>query len=518
MKKVFLFLILLIGIAIGLAPWADGFLFKKMYYQQVAILAQQIQANEKDVKVEVQSYAAGWLQSVANVTISIKDETSPEKPVVFSIKSIIHHGPLVKVNNAWQKAYAYIESSVYLPAELNKLFPQQEQGFMQIHSRVSLDGNTWINHLSIPAISSGFVNWGGLSGEVNLVTVNGKLEKVNGSMNFGEFSVPAFMPSFPKFTILPISSTFDVRQQAMNEWSGNASSNTAGASAIWQDGSSFHAKNIARNSTYDSNDGLYSLNTIISMESLQLPAWLDLPTFAKIKYSLAIKNLDMRVVSQNYLKILTATTTVNMKLEVNSDFGPLLLTFNASLQALPKTKDEMKNNVNMDLEVRAAQALVEKVAINYYKSASRMPVTPELIKQVKVIFEAFQQQGYVQIDQNDYVIVYSRKGGDSVLNGKPVKDEDLKNIPVNLNKTIQNALVPKPVVKPVVVTPTVVVKPKEYHCYWLDSSSGENVWILVGNTNKVSCFTLDSCSGGGGRSMGGCYKWASSPNELGMPW
>jgi hypothetical protein len=53
-------------------------------------------------------------------------------------------------------------------------------------------------------------------------------------------------------------------------------------------------------------------------------------------------------------------------------------------------------------------------------------------------------------------------------------------------------------------------------CYWMENQSGQYQWIpadaLYGKVlAKDECFALDSCDGGGGRSGGGCYKWATEP-------
>lgn len=54
-------------------------------------------------------------------------------------------------------------------------------------------------------------------------------------------------------------------------------------------------------------------------------------------------------------------------------------------------------------------------------------------------------------------------------------------------------------------------------CWWMENYSGQYQWIPADPVwgkalSKAECFALDSCNGGGGRSGGGCYQWADTPD------
>src|SRR5688500_13327692 len=105
MKKYILLFILLIAISVGLLmPYIEGYLVRDNYYQLVAWYQQKLQ-NNKDVQLRIESYELGWLQSTANMTIASSEKLGGGvfnmQPIVFRIKSIIHHGPLVKINGKW---------------------------------------------------------------------------------------------------------------------------------------------------------------------------------------------------------------------------------------------------------------------------------------------------------------------------------------------------------------------------------------------------------------------------------
>ncbi|MEM7156786.1 MAG: hypothetical protein AAF799_28310 [Myxococcota bacterium] len=57
-------------------------------------------------------------------------------------------------------------------------------------------------------------------------------------------------------------------------------------------------------------------------------------------------------------------------------------------------------------------------------------------------------------------------------------------------------------------------------CYWEENETGLFCWVPApeGEVDITTCEALDSCSGGGGKSGGGCYKWAGTSVSVGDPW
>lgn len=60
-------------------------------------------------------------------------------------------------------------------------------------------------------------------------------------------------------------------------------------------------------------------------------------------------------------------------------------------------------------------------------------------------------------------------------------------------------------------------------CYWLENVTGKYEWVATGVALGVAydfeqCYAVDSCDGGLGESLGGCYKWANSAQSERYPW
>ncbi|WP_216607894.1 hypothetical protein [Vibrio sp. RE88] len=56
-------------------------------------------------------------------------------------------------------------------------------------------------------------------------------------------------------------------------------------------------------------------------------------------------------------------------------------------------------------------------------------------------------------------------------------------------------------------------------CYWMENYDNFS-WVPApqGELSKQQCYELNSCGDGGKQSGGGCYKWASGPEQPAHPW
>lgn len=58
---------------------------------------------------------------------------------------------------------------------------------------------------------------------------------------------------------------------------------------------------------------------------------------------------------------------------------------------------------------------------------------------------------------------------------------------------------------------------RAYSCFWL-SNRGEG-WVRMPQLRtEQQCFEMDSCDGGLGHSIGGCYMWSTAADAPRRPW
>jgi hypothetical protein len=218
---------------------------------------------------------------------------------------------------------------------------------------------------------------------------------------------------------------------------------------------------------------------------------------------------------------------------MNTDQGAVSTGLTISLISLPKTSDEITNNLNASFQMRVAQAVIDKILLSYLikeyninnnsavSNTVSTTVVPtdkmtELTQDVQTIMNQLVSWGYIQRDNTDYIVSFIRKGLDSTLNGKPISDADLAMIGPNVNQLLSKSTAVAPATTSQ-VTPSTSIQ-SGYGCYWMDNTSGKNQWVLMPNLLKADCFSLDSCNGGLNRSNGGCYKWATAPDAQAEPW
>lgn len=271
------------------------------------------------------------------------------------------------------------------------------------------------------------------------------------------------------------------------------------------------------------------------------------------------------------------TTKANVKLTFNSDLGAVASNLDLSLLAVPKTGPEFINNLVIDFNIKMPQTLFKKlIEFEAMDMSSRMlPMdqfrrpTPISNNQIDSIVAMLIQKGIIMQDKNDYVLHVKRSGQKINLNNKEMTEDEFMMLSMNIQQETMKILMPPPAMpiptpgaglqgqpqpmggqpQPVMMGPGPQLQPNqssqsvggaqpqpqssvsqpraagpqttniksEYHCYWMDSSSGKNVWKLMPDVRDQSqCFKLDSCSGGLGASGGGCYKWSTSVDNPGV--
>src|SRR3990167_4744969 len=445
------YLILLLAILMLLTPFVDGVLFKQIFTERVAMYQKQLQ-DDPEVKLSVVEYNLGWIKSTAKVSITythVSKRVYQIPPVVVFIDSVIHHGPLIYANEKFNIGYAQVDSSLHLPEMLQGMFSDDGQGFLHVTSLVSTDGKTWNSHYQIPQMSSSnLVKWDGLSGDVVITMANDTPVKIDGTMTMGQLTMSYFpqAPKMPAFGIAPIVYEASATRDADQLWSSNSKITGTGFAVRWQDGRTITATNFMALSKYGVSNSLYNVDVQLSLDSLQLTPDYPITSISNFKYDFAVNNLDAtglrdyqkifrsggslpsnEELISRALKILTATTGVNLILSFNTNLGPSKADVKLSLQSVPKNSDEFLANLNCDLNARFAGPFLEKIFNFYMKQqmakvmdgmslnddpavVQAAPGMPDVAAMTKKLIDSMVEQGFLVRADNDYVVAFSKKG------------------------------------------------------------------------------------------------------------
>lgn len=514
MKKIILSLLAVIIILIGLVPFLDGYLFKKVYLQHLAYYQQELQAmgNQPSQQLHVESYDLGWFKSTVHLTFS---QTIPAKPgrfqmppIVLHIYSVIHHGPLVFPNNQFKIAYSFIETRIHAPDLMKAFIPENPNGFMQVQTLVSLSGDTWNNHYIFQPITLGVAQWDGLTGDINVTMQNGGPPlTLDSSMLFGKFHISSITPAMPEVSTEPMLGMGKMIQPSLNTWNLVSSLKLPQVNAKWQDGRDFTLSNLSINSESNVLEQIYNYDMTLTIASMKIPSPSPISSLTNLNTTLALKGFsftemqNLRMVEgheDQILKVLTPNSNIKMTINGHTNLGDASANLLISLLALPKAPEEINNNLNLLLNLRIGQTLVNQV------------LPPNLLNQLV-------QQGVFVADKTDYVLAYTRKGIENTINGKVMTDSELSQLGNSLHESVSPNPVPAagntPPPIPQAVMP--VAQKSGFHCFWMDANKQ---WILTPFETKGDCYRMDSCSGGLKQSNGGCYKWAATADGQAEPW
>ncbi len=568
MRKL-IYLIVIVAIIIAAAPFIDGYLFKNSFYQQVGLLQNELakENNTADkTEIKIDNYQMGWLQSTADLSITtIKQRPNrPTVPITFHVKSIIHHGPLVWFDSSPRLAAASIDTSVFLPEFLSMIIKTDESGFLQIHTLASLSGNKWTYIYTVaPKSLEGLVTWGGLKGDSKIVIANSLIEKLNNTLTFGKLNANFVMYNLPNVSVDAMQFSNSAERQSPNAMTGVGTASIPKITAKWQDGRTFDLTDLTVKADYSMKDKIYQYHSETFIQTINFPATFPVQYISLAKHVFSLNDINLGYIFDNYknwnnqepnpdeviVKLFTPNSKISSNLSLTTELGAVLANIQISLMSVPANLQALMNVLNIDANVQIPQALAQKLmAMSITQTLNQQPQTVTMpqdpLKQAEFVLAAMVQRGYLQTNNQNYTFVLTVKGPSIQLNGKTISVDELKMIPATIMQDImqsmpatapatpaapaQTTVVPVASPSQVVAVPVaspshVVTAPAPaviaYRCYWMDSSSGKNVWVLFPSAiTKFDCYSLDSCSGGSGNSGGGCYKWATSADANGEAW
>jgi|GEM_PF-7035699 len=220
MKKLICFVVLLVLLA-ALAPWIDGWYFKRQFSHLLALLNQ----NNQQIRFTIKDYHLGWLHSRAQLQIDkIPTPAFSTTPPHLILDQTIAHGPFLwdSTQKTFTLALAKIYSEFHLPDFLEKNINNNTHGILQITSTVDF-AHYYSNQLLIPALNVSLPNqakflWQGLHGEINFNAIKNQISAVQADFNFGAFSIVHPYPLPLQLTVQPITLSYDGNLHPLKIW------------------------------------------------------------------------------------------------------------------------------------------------------------------------------------------------------------------------------------------------------------------------------------------------------------
>ncbi len=213
MRRLALFLLFLIALAVGVVPYATGHLFKFQFTSQIEQL-QQLLSHHKRIELAITSYQVGWNKS--NATVVATTTSKSGQPVKMRFDLIIHHGPVVLIDGTPQKAIAYIQINAFLPDVLQEIL-NYRNSFLTMTSLIEFGAKNYAINYKTPTYHFGNeLNWDGMSGQA-IVSLNHRLiTGVKNTLTFTKANATVPMLGL-SIAISPITDSTDITKTSSED-------------------------------------------------------------------------------------------------------------------------------------------------------------------------------------------------------------------------------------------------------------------------------------------------------------
>jgi len=466
-------IVLLILAGIAIAPWIDGMLFKSNYYHFVQALE-----TDKRVKISILEYREGWMSSDAKISIMPTVDLmsglpiSPNTPTTGAyitptiiLDQHISHGPLVNdpITHQYTLGLASIESNMHLPATVEAVLlgnQANQNGVISIYGLATLGGDylnqikTPIFNINIPSLGS--IVWQGLSGYINFHMEGKHIQNIKSDITIGAVNARSIAGIF-------VTENADVKSDMTLDktglWNGSYAF-TAPKISVTDESDVYSVKNVSFSTQFGvTSTNLYATQLHILLDQLNSPHF-SINQQSHINLSIENLNADALLTFINEARqntsatsedtqrfesllppIISTTTLIKHDSAINTSWGRLIESSQASWPIAVKTVDDIWKNVSAKADIRISVSLVNQlidlsvppappvakpvtdtnstVPSQNVEQPVAKPTSPADVMKQHVA--DLIKQGYIIVDKDDYVTSITFLQGKLKANGLDVK-------------------------------------------------------------------------------------------------
>lgn len=384
MRSLFIFLMILIGLAIWLIPYGDGLLFKYQFTNYIHQL-QNLTNRDKKIQIVMSDYHVGWLKSSAHIAVSINNT---KQPVEFDITTLIHHGPILFIDGQVKYAFAWIEGFVHRPDIFSDYVTDTDKGIMQISTLLEFNKYTWTNFYVVPETTlAGIVHWKGLTGQADVITNGFVINEITNNVKIGQVNLQA--PGLPyQIIIEPITDKLDVKFSGNQKVNAAHDTNFGAMTLTAANNVLLQIKSASMNSSMSNANDTFNGSSDGSINNITSSLAGDLNSISEIKYHFKASDFNSNGLSnikyyadklsnsntRNYndlmdaiLKSLNAASKIEISLSTNTNLGSFSNTTSISLAQKPASLPDLAQQLNFEVKGRIARKLAEFVLTEFYR-------------------------------------------------------------------------------------------------------------------------------------------------------
>lgn len=413
MRSLFLFLIILSGLAAGILPYATGFLFKTQIENYIRQLT--FNSNSSTVQVKLENYHLAWNQSTATIKLTYRQNETA------NINLVIHHGPLIRWNNKFFVAQAFIEGNVNYA----------NQDWLRLVSVIDFNQTKWkfhysTNNIQLPA----GMQWNGISGDVITSITGAAISNIRNQMQIEQLTY--YNPLLKlNLHLEPVSDSLSIDIANNGKISISHEINTAGLALMVNNQPYLQLKGMALNQQTATDDYLISAvsdGTLETSNSILLPA---LNPASEIKFHCnlsginryGLKKLNLQDKAQSAMSSITNNSKLNFNLDTTSKIGNLSVTLEAAATNKFETLDELINGLVFNFNLKVSQQLFVNLLANIlvlYHPTDAIALNNIPEQSAQTILQQLINDGLAATEGNDLTISAAKTADNTNANGQKV--------------------------------------------------------------------------------------------------
>lgn len=435
MRNLLLFLIILSGIAAGVLPYATGFLFKTQLENYLRQLS--FNSNNSAVQVQLENYHLAWNHSTATIKLTYHQTKTA------NINLVIHHGPLIRWNNKFFSAFAFIEGNAnYANRDL-----------LHLVSVIDFNQTKWKFHYSttnIPLLPG--MNWKGITGNITTAINGSAINKITNVMQIEpmDYINPVFKLNLH---LNPIKDSLSVDIANNGKVSIAHEVNSTGIAVLVNNQPYLQMKSIdlsQQSAIEDYLVGATSDGSLKTSDSILLPA---LNPAADITFHcnlsginrFGLKQLSLEDRTQAAMTSITNNSKINFSLDTATKLGNLSVTLEAAATKKFETLDDLLNGLVFNFNLKVGQQLFTNLISNaliLYQPAEAVTLTNTPEQSAQLILQELINDGLASTEGNELIITAAKTADNTNANGLKVINtiKSFFGIPATINTSRNNTL------------------------------------------------------------------------------
>lgn len=393
MRALLTFLLIVIIFSVVVGPYADGYLVKRIFINNIEQLQSVMASQHSDTEIVLDTYDLGWFESKA--VVSIKDKNTLKTKVPFHVT--IHHGPLVFIDSHPTMALAYLTADTQSSGE----FPLH----IKLTSVVPFDQHVNITKFSVdPVQLTKAAKWDGLNGETTIIKNGNLISDIDSQVMIGKIIGQEDNTMMGPVSVVLEPATLKSKYQRLGvgEFTSSYSYQAGSVKINATVGSMMSMKSASLTGSSGVKNNLFNTQIKLQLDTVKFNPEMtsSLSDISNLQFTFAMDNLnqtsllqlnkqlkeqktqgelDYHVLLNDLVSALTSKTTLDTNLSIVTPEGTSSAHVKWMMTGAPKALDDLARMSNGKVEVHVTKPFFKEIVkhgLSIFATAQIVAPTP----------------------------------------------------------------------------------------------------------------------------------------------